>query len=354
MGNNSDPVSLHKYLYANADPVMYTDPTGNFSIGGMMSTLNVMSTLASTAQTTYSVFQIATGEEGVPTAKQLGSALIFNMIGGGAGKVIGLFGKKFVSQFSKAPGCSKNSFSAGTSIQIKDGVKEIEEIAIGDLVWSTNPVTGKMELKPVIHLIQGEKEYELFVIKFDTGETVTVTAEHPFFANDVWINAGELRKGDGVSVIESNNIAIIIDIESINKVEKVYNLTVDGYHTFHVGNYGYLVHNANIYCSKAITAVFPNIKFKGLVNGRNVSKLTGNEIYNAFSQTGYKLSNHAIDRIKHPRTRDMGFNTLEDIAKIFNKGTKVDDRGDVAFLLRGMKAVVDPKTLRIITIRPIN
>jgi len=33
MGNSSDPVTLHKYLYANADPVSYVDPTGNYGIG---------------------------------------------------------------------------------------------------------------------------------------------------------------------------------------------------------------------------------------------------------------------------------------------------------------------------------
>ena len=31
-GSLDNPVSLHKYLYANANPVMYTDPTGYFSL----------------------------------------------------------------------------------------------------------------------------------------------------------------------------------------------------------------------------------------------------------------------------------------------------------------------------------
>jgi RHS repeat-associated protein len=36
MGNSGDPQSLHRYLYANADPVNFTDPTGMFSLGESM------------------------------------------------------------------------------------------------------------------------------------------------------------------------------------------------------------------------------------------------------------------------------------------------------------------------------
>ena len=31
-GTINDPVSLHKYLYANANPVTYTDPSGYYSL----------------------------------------------------------------------------------------------------------------------------------------------------------------------------------------------------------------------------------------------------------------------------------------------------------------------------------
>ena len=47
-GTLDNPVSLHKYLYANGNPVMYTDPTGNFSLmetsvaQGIQATINTI------------------------------------------------------------------------------------------------------------------------------------------------------------------------------------------------------------------------------------------------------------------------------------------------------------------------
>jgi len=45
-GNTSDPVSLHKYLYAGANPVMFRDPTGRmFSLSGMLFNAAISSVL---------------------------------------------------------------------------------------------------------------------------------------------------------------------------------------------------------------------------------------------------------------------------------------------------------------------
>jgi RHS repeat-associated protein len=41
-GNLNDPQSLHKYLYTHADPVNGVDPSGLFSIGGMIGSLGAM------------------------------------------------------------------------------------------------------------------------------------------------------------------------------------------------------------------------------------------------------------------------------------------------------------------------
>jgi hypothetical protein len=351
MGNNQDPITLHKYLYANADPGNMVDPSGRFSLGSVMSAVNSISTLTTVAQTTYNVFQIATGEEEV-TAKKLGSAILFNMIGAKAGKVLGLFNKAFAKEFKAV--CGRNSFSPGTLVHAEDGLRPIEEISIGDLVWATNPETSEQELKTVTHLIQGDREYELFLITFENGEVITVTADHSFFSEDQWINAQVLKVGNRVSVFSDSESSIIVSIEKEVKEEKVFNLTVDGLHTFYVGEAGYLVHNTNIFCSKNITAVFPRLEFRGLVKGRRLKDLTGNEISNAFSQTGYRPSSHAIMRIKHKRTGDLGFKTLDDIAKVINKGTKFDSRdGTVGFRYKGLEAIINPKSMIIITIKPM-
>jgi RHS repeat-associated protein len=52
MGNNYDPVSLHKYLYGNADPVTYTDPSGNYSISEIGATLRINGGLAGATTST--------------------------------------------------------------------------------------------------------------------------------------------------------------------------------------------------------------------------------------------------------------------------------------------------------------
>jgi RHS repeat-associated protein len=50
-GNSSDPLSLHKYLYAGADPVNNVDPTGNFefSIAGLSINISIMGILQNMA-----------------------------------------------------------------------------------------------------------------------------------------------------------------------------------------------------------------------------------------------------------------------------------------------------------------
>jgi filamentous hemagglutinin len=97
----------------------------------------------------------------------------------------------------------------------------------------------------------------------------------------------------------------------------------------------------------------PKIDIPGLVQNRPLRELTHNEIVNAFKKSGFTLSGHAVKRLKDIRTKAMGFDTLNDIKKVFNRGTKFDaGRGDVGYSYGGMEVIINPKTNNIITFRP--
>ncbi|AFZ10675.1 RHS repeat-associated core domain protein (plasmid) [Oscillatoria nigro-viridis PCC 7112] len=60
-GNLSDPMSLHDYQYAHANPVVNTDPSGYFSIGELLGTLAGYSVLAGLSYTTGSAVGTVAG-----------------------------------------------------------------------------------------------------------------------------------------------------------------------------------------------------------------------------------------------------------------------------------------------------
>ena len=47
-GSLTDPMSLHKYLFANSNPVMYSDPSGHMTVGELMLSTTIMSALSAT------------------------------------------------------------------------------------------------------------------------------------------------------------------------------------------------------------------------------------------------------------------------------------------------------------------
>jgi RHS repeat-associated protein len=250
MGNNSDPITLHKYLYANVDPVNNVDPSGNFSLGSMMTAINVVGTLSTVASKAQTILKFASGDSDI-SASELGSEIVLGLFTKGLGssinKIKGLLPKSVREQIEK---CFSNSFVAGTLVETRNGLVPIESIQIGDEVLSQDMASGEIEYQKVIHLIENEKDYEIysFQIAGDFKEVIKATANHPFFVNGNWVEAVDVQAGDLLSLSDGKTLEVL-HVSAERLATKVYNLTVDENHTYFVGEKRVLVHNTNFLCN---------------------------------------------------------------------------------------------------------
>src|SRR5690606_32524250 len=150
---------------------------------------------------------------------------------------------------------SPNSFPPGTPVMLADGTgKPIEEVAVGDIVLATDPVSRVTAAKPVTKLIPGRGTKTLIDITIDVDgrrgtrtATVTATDLHPFWVPAVkdWLPAEELRRGQHLRTAAGKTVRITaVGTRVMNTV--VHNLTVADIHTYYVlaGSTAVLVHNA--------------------------------------------------------------------------------------------------------------
>ncbi|WP_051061795.1 polymorphic toxin-type HINT domain-containing protein [Nocardiopsis chromatogenes] len=146
--------------------------------------------------------------------------------------------------------CELNSFVPGTLVLTADGSRApIEEVDPGDLVVATDPVTGETRARPVVRTITGSGTKELVDIRVftDAGvERVTATAGHPFWVQDAWVEASDLRPGDLLTASDGST-ATVASISVTTWWATVHNLTVSGLSTYYVsaGGVDLLTHNCN-------------------------------------------------------------------------------------------------------------
>ncbi|MBE0543292.1 MAG: prepilin-type N-terminal cleavage/methylation domain-containing protein [Verrucomicrobia bacterium] len=107
-GNNSDPLSLHKYLYAHASPVNNTDPTGNETLIGIF----IASTISVGLHGQYDAGVSVVGNSlkniiiGVYSGMSVNQILLLNFLDNAGGVVVGkALGK--LAQLRRLPGVVK-------------------------------------------------------------------------------------------------------------------------------------------------------------------------------------------------------------------------------------------------------
>ena len=137
-------------------------------------------------------------------------------------------------------------FVAGTLVDTENGLRRIEEVQVGDLVWARDVDTGETRLQPVTDLIRRHERviWEVELVAFDgSRELFETTDDHPWWiAGEGWKTTEELSPGAAVVTRDGRGM-VIARVEQTDRVDATYNLTVDVFHTYFVGDQRVLVHN---------------------------------------------------------------------------------------------------------------
>jgi len=140
--------------------------------------------------------------------------------------------------------CVRACFPAGTPIAIQGGYKNIEDVKEGDLVWAYNEESGDLALKPVVATMR--KQSDVLVEIEVADEKIRATPEHPFWVNGKWKQAGELEKGHELLRSDGFKTPILNTKHHAEKPTEVYNFEVADWHTYLVGFWMWIVHNAKV------------------------------------------------------------------------------------------------------------
>lgn len=170
--------------------------------------------------------------------------------------------------------CVFACFPAGTLIQTEHGTKPIEDIQIGDLVWAYDEDTDTTALQPVVDIMENETDHTISL--YTEYEVIETTALHPFYTQDGWKDASELKAGDKIKT-QSHEIIEIKDTKFNYEPQKVYNFTVANFHTYFVGALAWLVHNAGKCITTAIKKISNRLKYLGRTPGK--ASKTGKEVF---------------------------------------------------------------------------
>ena len=104
-GRLPEPETLHKYMYAHADPINNIDPSGNVTIAQLIRTLEIADRIATLSQAGFQPISLAGNAKGKPTVGQLGASRLLAFMPGASGiKFL-----RFTSKNKKVNGNSKNS-----------------------------------------------------------------------------------------------------------------------------------------------------------------------------------------------------------------------------------------------------
>jgi len=138
-------------------------------------------------------------------------------------------------------------FTGETEVMTDEGLVVIEDIEVGDYVLAEDTVTGEQEYKEVLNVFVSQTNKLVYVTTTDSesGTTINTTDNHPFYVEGKgWVPAIELEAGDVLKTADGEIETVSkVEVEYLDEAVLIYNLEVEGYHTYFVSDESVLVHN---------------------------------------------------------------------------------------------------------------
>ncbi len=156
-------------------------------------------------------------------------------------------------------------FVAGTPVLTDRGQCPIERLETDTLVWAYDHSDGTWKLRRVVAPLKHEYDGDIVTI-VTKGDRIQATGNHPFWVvfgeglverptvedvypdergltpNGRWVESRHLKVGD-VLLSRHDRTVRVESLSSERKAVRVYNIEVEGLHTYAVGELGLLVHN---------------------------------------------------------------------------------------------------------------
>jgi hypothetical protein len=137
---------------------------------------------------------------------------------------------------------TSSCFGAGTLVRTLEGLRPIEDLAVGDRVLAQDVKSGLLDFRPILAVLHNPPS-KTFGIRLG-GEAITSSTFHRFWkAGHGWVMARDLKVGDPIRTL--SGLATVTAIEP-EKVQPVFNLDVAEDHSFFVGRGGALVHDHTV------------------------------------------------------------------------------------------------------------
>jgi len=135
-------------------------------------------------------------------------------------------------------------FPAGTSISTVEGLRPIEDVRVGELIYAFDFDSETPVVKKVLGLTRGATGS--WVDVYIGQEALRVTRAHPIWVESarLWVNAEELTPGVTLRLQDGRSVQVSrVEIILLEEKEETFNFSVEDAENFFVGDLRVLVHN---------------------------------------------------------------------------------------------------------------